>query len=383
MWYRNGVLIALVGLVLACAPPSPPAAPASQPTVAAAPQTATNSRTPAATDASNQSAAFKQVVEGARSEGQLELWITLQDATVPVLEAAFNSRFGLNVKIQSVTMPATTATSRVITESNAGQKVGDLFQPSLDLAQSAVDAKALDKTDWVGTFGAELPGVKEASDVFVPDLQGFGLHYIDITYAFGYNTTLIQKKDVPTNWDDLAMEKWRRKLSLDARGAPFYYLLVAPGWDKDRLNALVSKLTQLDPILANPSRGDEIARGEVPIQVTGTGSVDQLKAKGAPLDYVLPDTIPFNPLLATVPSQAKHPNAARLFAAWLTTEGMATIEKMEFNNRLTDPSSSLARTLKEQQPNATLAVPKTVQQMHDVSDLSKDFAAQFASVSKP
>jgi ABC-type Fe3+ transport system substrate-binding protein len=246
-----------------------------------------------------------------------------------------------------------------------------------------VDGKALEKTDWVGIFGAELPGVKEAADVFVPELQGYGLHYIDITYGFGYNTTLVQKNDVPTSWDDLAVEKWRRKLSLDARGAPFYYLLVAPGWGKERLSTLVTKLTQLNPILANPSRGEEIARGEVAIQVAGTGSVEQLKAKGAPVDFVMPDVIPFNPLLATVPSQAKHPNAARLFAAWLSTEGMAIIEKMEFNNRVTDPSSSLARTLKEQRPNATLAVPKTVQQMRDVSDLSKEFAAQFASVSKP
>jgi ABC-type Fe3+ transport system substrate-binding protein len=101
------------------------------------------------------------------------------------------------------------------------------------------------------------------------------------------------------------------------------------------------------------------------------------------VDYVMPDTIPFNPLLATVPSQAKHPNAARLFAAWLSTEGMSIIEKMEFNNRITDPSSSLARTLKEQRPNATLAVPRTVQQMRDVSELSKQFAARFASVSRP
>jgi hypothetical protein len=62
---------------------------------------------------------------------------------------------------------------------------------------------------------------------------------------------------------------------------------------------------------------------------------------------------------------------------------MTIIEKLEFNNRITDPTSSLARTLKEQRPNATLAVPKTVQQMRDVSDLSKEFAAQFASVAKP
>jgi iron(III) transport system substrate-binding protein len=359
-WFGKGGLVVLVGLLLACTPQSPPAA---QP--------------------SPQKPGFQQVLDGARTEGALELWVTLQDATATALEAAFNSRFGLNIKIQAVNMPATTATNRVIAESNAGQKVGDLFQPSLDLTQSAVDAKALDKTDWVGTFGGELPGVKEASDVFVPELQGYGLHYIDITYAFGYNTTLIQKTEVPTTWDDLAVDKWRRKLSLDARGAPFYYLLVAPGWDKERLSELVSKLTQLDAILANPSRGEEIARGEVLIQVAGTGSVEQLKAKGAPVDFVMPDTIPFNPLLATVPSQAKHPNAARLFAAWLSTEGMSIIEKIEFNNRITDPSSSLARTLKEQRPNATLAVPKTVQQMRDVSELSKQFAARFASVSRP
>ena len=73
------------------------------------------------------------------------------------------------------------------------------------------------------------------------------------------------------------------------------------------------------------------------------------------------DFVPVMPLHLLVPEQAPHPNAARLFAAWLVTEGARIVERMDASSRMSDPDSAMARVLQARPPGATLVEERSLE----------------------
>ncbi|MPZ12988.1 MAG: extracellular solute-binding protein [Chloroflexi bacterium] len=315
--------------------------------------------------------ALEHMVNAARDEGEVEVWIDWEEETVRALEQKWQQDFGFPLRITSVAMPASAMTSRVIQESQAGQKVADLGQPSTGLLSQMIEAGVVEKTDWVEEFGQRFPGISEATDVFFTELEGYALHFWDVLYEFTYNTNLLRREEVPTTWEGLADPRWRGRIGIDARGFPFNFFMHSPDWTEATVMDLVQRLSRNDPVLAAASRGQEVIAGEVAIQIGGCNRGDI--AKGAPIDCIYPDYLLFNPLLATVPKEAKHPNAAKLFAAWLMTDGFPTYSANEFNGRISNPNSAEAQELAKQRAEGRRI---TLVEQRSFADVEKDRAVQ-------
>jgi hypothetical protein len=50
---------------------------------------------------------------------------------------------------------------------------------------------------------------------------------------------------------------------------------------------------------------------------------------------------------------------ARLFAAWLATEGTAIMDQYQFLGRVDDPSTTLGRIITQQMPNAPICTERS------------------------
>jgi spermidine/putrescine-binding protein len=129
----------------------------------------------------------------------------------------------------------------------------------------------------------------------------------------------------------LADPKFRGQLVLESRGYPFNNF--APFWGMDRVLTLTNSYKAVQPIFKRGSAAvaAAVSTGEGSIGVTTIGNIEFDKSKGIPVDWVTPDEIPIAIEHAVVPKGAPHINTARLWAAWLTTEGRPMYEQLEKN----------------------------------------------------
>jgi iron(III) transport system substrate-binding protein len=261
-------------------------------------------------------ATIDEVIAGAKKEGVLELHAasTLGPAGAPALAAAFNKKHGLNLKVnyhpsgnmtRDVAKIVGLAASgvapewdlMVVTDAHHGSLWVRKLHIPFDYKSLGVDPNAVQYDS--GT-------VSIANQMILP----------------AYNKKTLAVKDVPRKWDDLLDPKWKDG-KLGVLSSTHHWARLAAGpWGEEKTTDFVKKLAALKPMLG---RGGEIAQrlllGEILISATMHDDQIQDQAeKQSPLVFAAE----VQPVIsaeyhAGVLKGALHPNAAHLFAAFLTT----------------------------------------------------------------
>ena len=296
-----------------------------------------------------QTTKFQQLLETTKKERELVLWSNEPEKDVlPQIVEAFNKRFGLKITVNQVQMGTRDFTPRVLAGTQAGRVEVDLGQGSSDTVFILNEHGALESFDWIGTFGRDFPTIKRRVERVIPEFRGKVLDYWHLAYCLAYRPDRVKESDVPRTWDGLADPKWRGQVALNQAGSPFHYF--APFWGPEKVLELTRKLKANQPIFAKGSPGVAAAveTGEATFGVTTIGQADFLKLKGAPVDWLTPSEIPIEIEHLIIPKGAPHANLARLWAAWITTEGQPLFEKLTKNGLAwPEDNSFLAKRLKE------------------------------------
>jgi iron(III) transport system substrate-binding protein len=297
-----------------------------------------------------QTTKFQQLLEAAKKEQELVLWSTTPEEDVmPQIVAAFNKRFGLNIHVSQVPMGTRDFTPRVLAGLQAGRVEVDMGQGSSDTVLILNQNGALENFDWVGTFSRDFPAIKRRVERVIPEFRGRVLDYWHLAYCISYRPDRVKQADVPRTWDGLADAKWRGQVVLNQAGSPFHYF--APFWGPEKVLELARKLKANQPIFAKGSPGVSAAieSGQATMGAPTIGQAAFGKDKGAPVDWLLPSEIPIEIEHFIIPKGAPHPNLARLWAAWITTEGQPLFEKLTKNGLAwPEDDSFLSRRLKEE-----------------------------------
>jgi iron(III) transport system substrate-binding protein len=370
------------------APAKPTAAapaPAKPTAAAAAPAPATPEAASKEAPKASTNAKFQQVLEAAKKEAatdKLVLWPltpTLGDTHKELFEA-FEKRFGFKVQWEWVPVQAPEATTRMISEVRAGARPADIIAGSIDNTAEAVKEGQVEKYDWVGVFGEQLPGIKEPAERLMEAYRGYFVAHWDVVYGIVWNTDQLQRDQVPATVSELADPKWRGKVAINtAGGAPFS--LFGPTWGEQQTLEFVRKLIDNRAILkrGSPAVVAAIVTGEAPL---GIGSVSQTctqRLTGAPIQWRPMETIPVLPQNLYVTAKSPVPNLAHLFVAWIVTEGMPIMEKRECSGRASDPSSLAYRTTQEFGGNAPIVEIRNEQDMLMRDRIEQEMKAMFTS----
>jgi len=275
---------------------------------------------------------FQQVLEAAKKERELVLWSTTpEEEMTPQIVAAFNKRFGMNIKVNQVPMGTRDFTPRVLAGIQAGRVEVDIGQGSSDTVYILNEKGALENFDWIGTFGRDFPAIKRRVERVIPEFRGKVLDYWHLAYCITYRPDRVKESDVPRTWEGLTDPKWRGQVVVNQAGSPFHYL--APFWGTEKVLELSRKIKANQPVFAKGSPGvaAAIETGQATLGVTTIGQADFRKIAGAPVDWLTPSEIPIEIEHFIIPKGAPHPNLARLWAAWITTEGHPLFEKLTRN----------------------------------------------------
>ena len=164
-----------------------------------------------------------------------------------------------------------------------------------------------------------------------------------------FNTSLVSADRAPKTWDDLLNPEWKGHVAVPVDNSIGTDL--AEVWGEDRAVDFWTKLVQNSVSIATaPDVGVRVSAGEFPLGVTRIQFARLNKAKGAPVDFVIPDPVPFPVLAAAIPTTAAHPNAGRLFVQWLETpEGATTYEQNTLRGNPFLPGTSEAAAVQGRQ----------------------------------
>jgi ABC-type Fe3+ transport system substrate-binding protein len=228
---------------------------------------------------------FQNVLEAAKKEASRGTTFTVyalsprEESTRKVIVDAFKKKYSLpDFRAEWLMLHQNVSVPRVISEIKAGRSGPDIFEPSINWALDAKRAGILEPFDWVGTFGRELPDIKDAADQRVlREVKGMWVLTQDATRGFVYNTGMLKPQELPAEIEDLADPKWSRKFALGGTTSPFDLFVLV--WGEERTFQVVKKLLANKPIFVKgtPAVVNAVAAGQAPIGLGSIHDTERLK----------------------------------------------------------------------------------------------------------
>ena len=252
------------------------------------------------------------LVKGARTERVVEWYATLPVEHSKVLIEAFRQRYPF-IEVQYTGAGGGRMVNRVVTEHRASLNKFDV------LGGTSTSHVALMKAGLIARN--VTPVRKELRDGFM-DAEGYRVAPFTYALVIGYNTRALSKEQTPKSYEELLEPKWKSQIGLEAAGYEWLGAMIdTMGEEKAiafarRLATQNLRIQQGSSLLVQ-----QMIAGEFNVLIDALHyQLENLKERGAPVDYVIPD-----PLLIKDPSglwlakYSPHPHAAALLVDFLFT----------------------------------------------------------------
>jgi ABC-type Fe3+ transport system substrate-binding protein len=301
-----------------------------------------------AAHAAEWSPALTQLIVAAQKEGKLSLeWgagILGGTDGVKEMAAGMNALFGTGVVARftpGASLPETV--NKVIIAQGAGRPsptdaVIGTNQYAAELVRTGVSLAV----DWVALLPQRItPDSVEA--------QGTALRvFTTLPGGIVYNATRAPMK--PTTLADLLRPEWKGKIASTPYASSWELLSASDVWG-DRALDFAKQLSSQLAGLMRCSELERVASAEFlafAMDCSGREWVE-LKRKGAPVEHTIPaDFAAQRFYYLAIPANATNPNAAKLFAAFLSTpQGQKLIWKYTDTDLHTYPESQLAPEIRD------------------------------------
>lgn len=258
----------------------------------------------------------EQLIVGAKKEGKLVVYAS---ATAPQLQmyfATFNKRYPF-IKTEFFRTGKQKLVSKILFEEQAKQHIADIIHTSV------IETNILKKR---GALSKHIPHEAATLPAQYKDPEGFWTSVYASGTLLGYNSRQIKRANAPKNYDELLDPRWKNAIALDANKIEWFAMLL-----KLKGRPFMEKLAALNPSVrdGNTLVLQLLAAGEFPIAAgVYEYSIEDLKTKGAPVDWVGLEPVITYTVAASLPSRPNNPNCAKLFIEWLLSkEGQEVINQ--------------------------------------------------------
>jgi iron(III) transport system substrate-binding protein len=265
----------------------------------------------------------QRLLEGAKKEGELNIYTSAQSDDMGALVAAFEKKYGIKVSVWRSSSEK--VLQRAIQEARGGRNTMDAAETNGPELESMHREKILEKVS--------SPYLKDLiAEAIRPHGEWVGTRLNVFVQA--YNTNLVKKEELPKKWEDLADPRWKGRLGIEQEDSDWLAGQFA------QLGAERAKKVFTDIVKANGisvRKGHTlltqlVVSGEIPLALTVYNyKAEQLKQKGAPIDWFSVGTAIARPNGIGVAKKAPHPHAAVLFYDFeISPEGQRILAKRDF-----------------------------------------------------
>jgi iron(III) transport system substrate-binding protein len=251
-------------------------------------------------------------VAKAKAEGLVVFYTSVDVSVAERLARDFQSKYGIKVQVER------TGSERVF------QRIGQEMGSNLHVADVVNTSDAANFIVWRNSGWLASVRYEEIERYWPPqfrDRSGTFATWRATLSPIAYNSSLVKASEAPKTWADLLQPQWKGKL-VKAHPAysgsemtANYELMRAFGW------GYLQKLggQRVMQVQSSTEPPKVLSRGEQPVMAGGNEYVVfQLQSQGSPLVLVYPpEGTPFETSPAAIFKDAPHPNAARLFYAYL------------------------------------------------------------------
>jgi iron(III) transport system substrate-binding protein len=262
------------------------------------------------------------LIDGAKQEGELTLYSSMQVDSITPLQKAFEAKYGVKVRIWRGS--GKDILQRVATEAAANRHDVDIME-SDSFALEALYREDLLQTVQSPYLADLMPQALRPRGEWV----GIRLNIVSGVY----NTQRVRKESLPKSYEDLRAPAFRGMLGIEADDYDWFGMIVGlMGEEKgvklfrDIVAANGISVRKGPTLLTNL-----VAAGEVPIGLTVfMQNADVARKAGAPVDwFLLPPTVA-RPSAMGMAKRAPHPHAALLFYDFMLSDGQQIIRGREF-----------------------------------------------------
>jgi len=259
---------------------------------------------------------LEQLIAGAKKEGKLVVYAS---ATAPQLQmyfTAFNKKYPF-IKTEFFRTGKQKLVSKILFEEQAKQHIADIIHTSV------IETNILKKRD---ALSKHVPLEAASLPAQYKDPEGFWTSVYASGTLLGYNSRQVKRADVPKNYDELLNPRWKNAIAIDSNKIEWFAMLL-----KLKGRPFMEKLAALNPSVrdGNTLVLQLLAAGEFPVAAgVYEYSIEDLKTKGAPVDWLGLEPVITYTVAASLPSRPNNPNSAKLFIEWLLSkEGQEVINQ--------------------------------------------------------
>lgn len=258
-------------------------------------------------------AALERLAADARAEGGVH-WTGYDQAQIDAWCRGFTAAYDIPCAGRAVNAGQIVTT--LAAEHQAGEAITDVVYLSMSQMAQYLDRGLAARVDWpsLGAAGERVWDAEAHSGA-----SGNALGVVQSQYAHFVNTDLVDAADAPATVFDWLDPKWDGLVC-----APDFLLRAGNGflgllYDPDTMVELHRRMLDTQDLVVTGDCNPLIVSGERPLMYMGYGHPADLLDTG----YVEPFWNPglgVNLFSHAVAASAPHPNAARLFAAWTSSE---------------------------------------------------------------
>ena len=263
-----------------------------------------------------------RIAARAKQEGEVSLYSSLGTEDAAILGAAFEKKYGVKLKLWRASSEK--ILQRIVTEAQGGRFEFDIVETISPELESLRREKLL--LPVASIFHADLLAQS------VPAHREWASTRLNL-FTQAYNTKLIRKEELPKSFDELAQPRWKGKLGIEADDPPWLAGIAAELGEAKALQVFrdIARNNGLSIRKGHTLLTNLVASGEVPLALTVYNyRVEQLKNKGAPIDWFTIGPAIALPSGIGVSRAAPHPHAALLFYDFILSEGQAILAKKDF-----------------------------------------------------
>ena len=251
------------------------------------------------------------LIEGAKREGNVVFYTTMDIQNSSALVDAFNKKYPF-IKGDLVRLGGTAMVSRIMTEAQAG---ANRFDVAVGISPSFMPMR--ERNLIAPYLSPELPSLHD--DLYDP--KGYWATVYLNTWVLGYNSKAIGRNDLPKSYDDLLKPQYKQKFIIDIENHDLFVALSQEWGQEKAVNYLKGIAKQIPVFLrGNTNRANFVSVGERPMTFVYAQVIERMKQSGAPVDWIPLEPVAVETNVAMLSAKAAHPNAARLFVDYLISK---------------------------------------------------------------
>jgi iron(III) transport system substrate-binding protein len=264
----------------------------------------------------------EKLIAGARKAGTVTVYTSANLEDMTALSDTFEKKYGVKVRVWRASSEQ--VVQRGVIEARGGRFDADIFETGGAAMESLHREKLLQEV--------KLPAQADLNPAAVT-LHGEWTGTRFNVFVAAYNTRLVRTDELPKSYDDLLDPKWKGKLGIEADDSDWFGALMDRLGEERGLKLFrgIAAANGISVRKGHTLLANLIISGEVPLAITTYAyRVEQLKKRGAPVDWF---TLP--PVIARfegigVARRAPHPEAAVLFFDFMLTDGQEILRNRDY-----------------------------------------------------